>query len=215
MSAPLVEAAALTARTSDDVALADEIGPALLIVLETLAPAERVAFVLHDFFDLSFDDVAAVLDRTPAAARQLASRGRRRVRGAAEPVVDHERRQQVVAAFLAASRDGNFDQLLAVLSPDAVLYADSLAVRTAEERKWAGAPSLAAEVRGAAAVAEVFEGRARGATTVVIDGEPGAAWVVNGVIRSAFVFTLDGDKIAGIDLVMEPVDLAGLDVNFV
>ncbi|CAN5916542.1 sigma-70 family RNA polymerase sigma factor [soil metagenome] len=206
---PLEEA---TTAAETDVALADEIGPALLIVLETLAPAERVAFVLHDLFDLSFDEIAAVLDKSPAAARQLASRGRRRVRGAAEPIVDRERRHQVVTAFLAASRDGSFEKLLAVLSPDVVLYVDPLAVHTAEQRKWAGAPNVASEVRGATYVAEVFKGRARGAVAVLIDGEPGAAWIVNGAVKSAFVFTLDGEKIAGIDLVMEPVDLAGLDV---
>ncbi|HEY4178275.1 MAG TPA: sigma-70 family RNA polymerase sigma factor [Kofleriaceae bacterium] len=205
---PLEDDAAMTG----DVALADEIGPALLIVLETLAPAERVAFVLHDLFDMSFEEIAVVLDKSLAAVRQLASRGRRRVRGAAEPIADRERRQHVVAAFLAASRDGNFDQLLAVLSPEVVLYVDPLAVRTAEERKWAGAPNVASEVRGGAEVATVFKGRARGATAVLIDGEPGAVWMVNGVVKSAFVFTLDGDKITGIDLVMEPVDLAGLDV---
>ncbi|HEY4057975.1 MAG TPA: sigma-70 family RNA polymerase sigma factor [Kofleriaceae bacterium] len=208
--APLEEASMISSHA--DTALADEVGPALLIVLETLAPPERVAFVLHDLFDMSFEEIAVVLDKSLAAVRQLASRGRRRVRGAAEPIVDRERRAQVVTAFLAASRDGNFDQLLAVLSPEVVLYVDPLAVRTAEERKWAGAPKVAAEVRGAAEVAEVFKGRAKGATAVLIDGEPGAVWMVNGAVKSAFVFTLENGMITGIDLVMEPVDLAGLDV---
>ena len=105
--------------------LADAIGPALLVVLDTLAPAERVAFVLHDMFDLSFEEIAPIVDRTPAAARQLASRARRRVHGAAAPATDVARHRELVDAFLAASRDGDFDRLLAVLSPDVVLRADA------------------------------------------------------------------------------------------
>jgi RNA polymerase sigma-70 factor (ECF subfamily) len=116
--------------------LADSIGPALLVVLETLAPAERVAFVLHDMFDLPFDEIGPIVGRSEAAARQLASRARRRVRGAPVTDPDRGRQRKVLDAFLAASRDGHFDGLLAVLDPDVVLTADDDAVRTAAANKW-------------------------------------------------------------------------------
>lgn len=196
-----------------DVALADAIGPALLIVLDALSPAERVAFVLHDTFDLSFEEIAPIIDRTPAAARQLASRARRRVRGAAAPEIDVARQREVVDAFLAASRDGDFERLVAVLSTNVVLRADDLAVRTAAANQRRGAPVLASEVRGASQVAGAFQGRARAALSALIDGEAGAVWAVGGRVRAAFVFTIEGDKITGIDLVMDPVHLAELDVK--
>src|SRR5947199_1934596 len=122
----------------DDVALADATGQALLVVLDMLAPAERVAFVLHDMFDLSFEEIAPIVERTPTAARQLASRARRRVRGGTAPATDLAHRRELVAAFLAASRDGDFERLVSVLSPDVVLRADELALRTAANRP--GAP---------------------------------------------------------------------------
>src|SRR5262249_42098610 len=123
-----------------DLTLADAIGPALLVVLDTLSPGERVAFVLHDMFDLPFENVALVLDRTPAAVRQLASRARRRVRGATAPVADVAQQREVVDAFLAASRDGDFARLVALLSPDVVLSADELAGPTAAAHQRHGAP---------------------------------------------------------------------------
>jgi RNA polymerase sigma-70 factor (ECF subfamily) len=197
-----------------DVAVADAIGPALLVVLEMLAPAERVAFVLHDMFDLSFEEIAPIVDRTPAAARQLASRARRRVRGsAAGPASDLAQHRELVSAFLAASRDGDFDRLVAVLSPGAVLRADPMAVRAATANQARGAPGLAPELRGAALVANAFKGRAQGAATAVIGGEAGAVWAVSGVVRAAFLFTFDGRLIAAIDLVMEPAHLAELAVT--
>jgi len=196
-----------------DVALADATGQALLVVLETLGPAERVAFVLHDLFDLSFDEIAPIVDRTPEATRQLASRARRRVRGAETPAVDLARRREVVSAFLAASRDGDFEGLLAVLSPNVVLRADELAVQMAAARARHGAPDLAPEVRGATSVANAFKGRARAALPAVIDGEAGAVWAVGGRVRAAFVFTIDQDKVTQIDLIMAPQDLAELDVK--
>ncbi|WP_242336838.1 MULTISPECIES: sigma-70 family RNA polymerase sigma factor [Anaeromyxobacter] len=189
--------------------LADAIGPALLVVFDTLAPDERVAFVLHDMFDLSFEEIAPIVDRTPAAARQLASRARRRVRGAEAPSAAPNR--ALVSAFLAASRDGDFEGLLAVLSPDAVLRADELAVRTAAAREKHGAPRLAPEVRGSAEIAQAFKGRSRGASPALIDGEPGAVWAVDDKVRAAFVFTIAHGKITAIDLVMDPARLAGLD----
>lgn len=197
----------------DDLALADATGPALLVVLETLAPAERVAFVLHDMFDLSFEEIARILNRTPTAARQLASRARRRVRGTEAPAADISVHRELVSAFLAASREGDFERLIAVLSPDVVLRADELAVRTAAARQGQGAPVLSAEVRGAGRVAETFKGRARGASAALIDGDAGAVWAMGGQVRSAFVFTIERDKITAIDLVMEPTHLAELDIR--
>jgi RNA polymerase sigma-70 factor (ECF subfamily) len=200
-------------RPEDDVALADATGQALLVVLETLAPAERVAFVLHDMFDLSFEEIAPIVERTPDAARQLASRARRRVRGAQAPATDLARHRELVDAFLAASRDGDFERLLAVLSPDVVLRADDLAVRVAAGRQRYGAPDLAPEVRGGPSVANVFKGRASEALPAVIDGEAGAVWAVGGQVRAAFLFRIQGERITGIELVMEPAHLAGLDVK--
>jgi RNA polymerase sigma factor (sigma-70 family) len=199
----------------DELALADATGSALLVVLEMLAPAERVAFVLHDLFDLSFEEIAPIVDRTPAAARQLASRARRRVRGAAAPAADIARQRELVGAFLAASRDGDFERLLTVLSPDIVLRADELAVRTAAANRQRGAPApaLAREVRGAREVALVFKGRASAALPALLDGGAGAVWAMGGKIRSAFVFNFEGNKIVAIDLIMDPEHLAELDVR--
>jgi RNA polymerase sigma factor (sigma-70 family) len=197
-----------------DLLLAEAIGPALLMLLETLDPAERVAFVLHDLFDLSFDEIAPIVGRSEVASRQLASRARRRVRGApvAEAGTDGDRRRTIVAAFLAASRDGNLEGLLAVLAPDVVVRADEDAVRTAAATRWGNGPSLSREVRGAHAVAEVFKGRARGARPAVVDGEPGAVWSVGGQTRSAFVFTVRGDRIVAIELVMSPAHLGAMEI---
>ena len=183
--------------------LADSVGPALLVILETLAPTERVAFVLHDLFAVPFDEIARIVGRSPAAARQLASRARRRVQGAAAaPDADVDRRREIVDAFLAASRNGDFDALLAVLDPEVVLRADDAAVRL-------GAPG---EVRGAPGVANFLRGRARGARRALVDGAAGAVWAPGGTPRVAFVFTVTGAKIAAIDLVAEPARLDELDV---
>src|SRR5215475_494897 len=130
--------------------LADSVGLALLLVLETLTPVERVAFVLHDMFDLPFEEIAPIVGRSPVAARQLASRARRRVQGAAGvSETDRARQREVVDAFLAASQGGDFTALLALLDPDVVLRADRVAVEASAARQGAGAPSLSAEIRGA------------------------------------------------------------------
>jgi RNA polymerase sigma factor (sigma-70 family) len=204
-------------RTPDparDVLLADSIGSALLVVLETLAPAERVAFVLHDLFDLPFDEIARIIDRSEAATRQLASRARRRMQRKEPPADGGRAARAVVDAFLAAARAGDFDALISVLDPDVVVRADELVLQTAASTKWgSGGPALARETRGADAVAHMVSRRAGGATPVTIDGEPGTAWIVAGQIRSAFVFTMAGDRIAAIDIVMEPDALAELDVQ--
>jgi RNA polymerase sigma factor (sigma-70 family) len=186
--------------------LGDSIGPALLLVLDTLAPAERLAFVLHDMFAVPFDEIAPIVGRSPAAARQLASRGRRRVQGTASgPDADPTRQRQVVAAFLAASRGGDFDALLAVLDPDVVLRADGAAVQ-------AGASG---EVRGAPAVAETFSGRARAAQLALVDGVAGAVWAPGGHPRVVFGFRISRGMIVEIELLADPARLRTLDLTVV
>ncbi len=183
--------------------LADSVGLALLVVLQTLAPAERVAFVLHDMFDLPFDEIAPIVGRSPAAARQLASRARRRVQGAATvPDADLTRQREVVDAFLAASRGGKFDALLAVLDPDVVLRADRAAVQAGAAR----------EVRGAGAVASTFAGRARAAQRALVNGAAGLVWAPGGRPRVVFGFTIASGKIIDIELIADPKRLRQLDL---
>jgi RNA polymerase sigma-70 factor (ECF subfamily) len=183
--------------------LGDSVGLALLVVLETLAPAERVAFVLHDLFAVPFDEIAPIVGRSPTAASQLASRARRRVQGAATvPESDLTRQREVVDAFLAASRGGDFEALLAVLDPDVVLRADHAAVRMGASR----------EVRGAAAVAETFSGRAQAAQPALIDGAVGLMWAEGGQPRVVFDFTIARGKIVKIDLVADSERLSQLDL---
>jgi RNA polymerase sigma factor (sigma-70 family) len=196
-----------------ELTLADSIGPALLIVLDRLAPVERVAFVLHDMFDLSFDEIAPIVNRTPTAARRLASRARRSLRDSPALETDVAPHCVLVDAFLAASRDGDFERLVAALSPDALLRADDFAVRTAADNRRRGAPVLASEVRGASLVAEVFKGRAHAALPALIDGEAGAVWMVAGQVRAVFVFAIERDMIMEIDVVMDAGHLAELDIS--
>jgi RNA polymerase sigma factor (sigma-70 family) len=197
--------------TDAELRLADQIGVAMLVVLEMLAPAERIAFVLHDMFDLPFEDIAPIVGRSPTAARQLASRARRRVRGASTVSdADRARQHEVVGAFLAASRDGNFEALLSVLDPDVALHADPTAVAVAATHP--GAPGLAAELRGATVVAESFKGRAKAARQILVDGLAGAAWVQKGEARSVFRFTVAAGTITAIEVIMDPDRIAELDL---
>jgi len=183
--------------------LADSVGLALLVVLDTLAPAERLAFVLHDMFAVPFDQIAPIVGRSPAAAKMLASRARRRVQAAATvPHTDLPRQRTVVDAFLTASRGGDFAALLEVLDPGVVLRADRAAVL-------AGA---AAEVRGAAAVAETLSGRARHARPALVDGAAGAVWAPGGRPHIVFGFTIRGGKIVEIDILADPERLRQLDL---
>jgi RNA polymerase sigma-70 factor (ECF subfamily) len=183
---------------------ADSVGIALLVVLDTLAPAERLAFVLHDMFAVPFEEIAPIVGRSPTAARQLASRARRRVQGVAPvPETDRTRQRAVVGAFLAASRDGDFDALLAVLDPDAVLRADTAAVRMGASK----------EVRGAAAVAGAFAGRARAARLALVDGAAGAVWASGGRPQVVFSFTVSDGRINAIDLLADPERLQQLDLT--
>lgn len=180
----------------------DTVGRALLVVLDTLAPAERLAFCLHDVFGLSFDEVADILDRSSAACRQLASRARRRVRGQGAAVeADRTRQREVVAAFLDASRHGRFDRLLELLHPEAAMSADAATVVM-------GAP---ARLSGADAVAQRFSGQARAARLTDLDGFAAAQWSVRGELRVVFAFTVTDSLIREIELLSG--DLARLDLG--
>ena len=184
--------------------LAVSVGLAMQTVLQRLAPAERVAFVLHDVFGVSFEEIAGIVGRSPVAARQLASRARRRVQGASEPAETPATpgQQQLVDAFLAAARGGDFQALLGLLDPQVVLRADTAAV----------AMGVAPELRGAEAVAGRFSG-ARGQRAALIDGAPGLAWAPGGVPRVVFRFTFRGGRIAAIDQIADPEEIAGLSVQ--
>ncbi len=197
----------LDADPAHDALLADQVGSALQVVLNTLSPAERLAFVLHDLFAVPFEEVGSVMGRSSAAVRQLASRGRRRVQSGSdeETTGPAERRVQreVVEAFLTASRDGDFEGLMAVLDPDAVVRADATAV----------AMGTQAVIRGADAVAQTFEGRARAARLVDLDGYAGLAVRLKGRLRVAFGFVLTDGRISEIELIGDPDVLASLDLG--
>src|SRR5215211_1546644 len=180
--------------------LADSVGLALLVVLDTLAPAERLAFVLHDMFAVPFGEIAPIVDRSPSAAKMLASRARRRVRAATVPDADLARQRAVVDAFLAAARDGDLNALLAILAPDVVVRADSRAVPH-------GAPRL---IRGAHTVAQqalTFSARARFALPALVDGRPGILVAPRGRLSIALIFTITGGAIAEIHVVADPARL--------
>jgi len=194
--------------------IADSVGVAMLVVLETLTPAERVAFVLHDIFNVSFEDIAPVVGRSPAAARQLASRGRRRVQGApARPEADRARQREVVGAFLAASRNGDFAALLAILDPNVMLRADGPAVRVSVARAGQGMPALAPEIRGRDAVANIFRGRARAAQPALLDGEAGLVFAHGGKPRMLIDFVLENGRIVEISMIADPEHIAARDVE--
>jgi RNA polymerase sigma-70 factor (ECF subfamily) len=184
--------------------LAESVGLALLVVLETLAPAERLAFVLHDMFAVPFDEIGPIVGRSPTAARQLASRARRRVQGA--PAVDDAdlaRQREVVDAFLAASRAGDFEALLAVLDPDVVLRSDRVAVP-------AGA---ATEVRGAVAVARrAVRGGARAARPALVDGAVGVVVAPRGRLLMVLAFRVADGKVTEIEAIAEPARLRTLEL---
>jgi RNA polymerase sigma factor (sigma-70 family) len=186
--------------------LADSVGLALLVVLETLTPAERLAFVLHDMFAVPFDEIAAMVERTPAAARQLASRARRRVRGAPVPDVDLVRQRELVDAFLAAARGADFDALVAVLDPDVVLRIDA----------GARARGASRELRGALAVAErglAFSRLAPFARPALVNGAAGFVVARYGRLLGIAGFTIAHGKIVEIDLLMDPARLRELDLT--
>ncbi|HUR01497.1 MAG TPA: sigma-70 family RNA polymerase sigma factor [Nonomuraea sp.] len=179
------------ADPEDEALLADSVGVALMVVLDTLTPAERLAFVLHDVFAVSFGEIGAIMDRSPAAARQLASRARRRVQGAAgaSDAVRSPKRE-IVAAFLAASRSGDFAALLELLDPDVVV----------------------GEIRSDHAVAAFFAGRAQAARLALVDGVPAAVWSHRGRPKAVFTFTISGEKITRIAIDTDPDRLRDLDI---
>ncbi|WP_411037282.1 sigma-70 family RNA polymerase sigma factor [Shinella sp. BYT-45] len=190
----------------EQAALADSVGLALLVVLERLAPAERLAFVLHDMFGVPFEEIGRIVDRSPAAARQLASRARRRVQGLRQaPSAGYERRKGVVAAFLAASRDGDFSGLLAVLDPEVVFHADADAVRL----------GALAEIHGAQAVAADFKGKATAARLALIDGDLGLAVILGGALRIVVRMELEGGRIVEIESIADPARIAAFEVEYI
>ena len=183
--------------------LADSIGSALLVVLERLSPGERVAFVLHDVFAMPFEDVALVVDRSPEATRQLASRARRRVQGGqVSPDLDLLRRRQLVEAFLAAARGGDFNGLLAVLDPDVALRPDQAALRMGSLR----------ETRGAAAVASALAGGAQTARLALVDGLPALVWAPGGTIRGVIEFRVAAGRIVGLDVTGDAARIDELEI---
>jgi RNA polymerase sigma factor (sigma-70 family) len=185
-----------------DAEMADSVGAALLVVLETLNPAERLAFVLHDMFAVPFEEIAPIVGRTPAAARQLASRARRRVQGTpSRPGADLGRQHRIVEAFLAASRSGDFEGLLALLDPDVVFRSDAAAQRLGG----------LAEIRGAAAVAETFKGRAQAAKPALVDGAIAVVVILGGQLRIVLRLTMNGDKIAAVEAVADAERISRFD----
>lgn len=210
---PVAERLASRTARSDpeqEAVLADSVGLALLVVLETLIPAERLAFVLHDMFAVPFDEIAPIVDRSPSAARQLASRARRRVHGAGgrdgvdiTPKTDRDRQRQVVDAFLAAARGGDFDALLAVLDPDVVLRSDrSIVPREA-----------VMELHGAEAVAgQAMRGGARAAQLALVNGKAGVIVAPRGRLFMVIDLTVSEGRIVAIDAITDPERLAQLEL---
>jgi len=187
--------------------LADSVGLALLVVLDTLTPAERLAFVLHDMFAVPYEEIGAMVDRSPVAARQLASRARRRVQGRVPvPDADLGRQREVVDAFFAAAREGDFDGLVAVLHPDAVLRADGGEERTRPTVMLRGARSIAENSSAAAKLGRFVR-------PALVNGAAGAVVVVNGRLFAVMGFTVVGGRIAAIDLLYDPRRLSGLDLT--
>ncbi|QFY09877.1 sigma-70 family RNA polymerase sigma factor [Nonomuraea phyllanthi] len=179
------------AGPEDEALLADSVGAALMVVLDTLTPAERLAFVLHDVFAVSFGEIGPIIGRSPAAARQLASRARRRVQGAADASdAARSAKRDIVEAFLAAARGGDFAALLDLLDPDAVV----------------------GEVSGGREVAAFFAGRAQAARLALVDGVPAAVWSHLGRPKAVLTFTVDDDRITRIDIDTDPDRLRDLDI---
>jgi RNA polymerase sigma-70 factor (ECF subfamily) len=186
---------------------ADAVGLALLVVLDRLTPAERVAFVLHDTFGIPFNEIAPIVGRTPVAAKKLASRARARVRGGRAPDTDLARRRQVVEAYLAASREGDLNALLALLDPEVVRRAD----------RWAIPADAPAQLRGANEVASgtllYARTAAHFARAALIDGNPGLVVAPHGRLRIALTFVIEGDRIVLIDVIADPHRLDSLTIT--
>jgi RNA polymerase sigma factor (sigma-70 family) len=187
-----------------DALLAERMGDAMQVVLDTLAPAERAAFVLHDVFGYPFDEISIVMGRSGTAARQLASRARRKVQGVPEPAASQAARaesQQFVDAFLTAARGGDLAALLLLLAPDAVMRADLVGQKMGTDPVYDGAAAVAARFNGV-----------RGAAPVTIDGELGAAWIHAGAIKVAFALHVEAGLVREIELIADPDVLATMDI---
>lgn len=185
-----------------DVEVAERVGEAMYVVLDSLRPAERVAFVMHDVFGYPFEDIADALGRSPAAVRQLASRGRRRAQDDATVERDRARHNEIVGAFLTAARGGDLSTLLTLLAPDVVMRADAFGRQMGTEAAYDGPAAVAARFNGA-----------RGALPVTIDGYAGAAWILHREVKVAFAFTLEDGLISSIELIADPDVLGSLDVD--
>lgn len=189
------------ADPADQAEVADAVGDALLVVLDTLSPAERLAFVLHDLFAIEFADIATILDRGEAAARQLASRARRKVQGQ-DAAGDRARQREIVDAFLDASRNGRFETLMELLHPDATISANAAAIAM-------GTPG---HIEGRDAVAEFFNGRAKGVRFADIDGYAGGAWTLKGELKVLFAFTLEDGLVREVEFLAGDFD--GISVDY-
>ncbi len=200
---PLLDADEST-NPEHEALLADSVGLALLVVLDTLTPAERLAFVLHDMFGVSFDEIGPIVDRSPAAARQLASRARRRVRGAApDPEPDLERQREVVDAFLAAARAGDFEALVAVLDPDVVFRIDTGGIAPRARPPVVGAEAVARQVLARGAPLAPL------ARPAIVNGAAGAVVAPHGKPIAVVGFTVSGGRIVEIDVIADPAKLGG------
>lgn len=195
-------------------ALEDSVGYAMHVVLETFSPPERVVFVLHDMFDVPFDQIATIIQRSPMATRQLGSRARRGVQGEpAEPAPNLAAQRTVIRAFLAASRDSNFAALLALLDPSITLHADEATITASIARAAAGAPTLAPEMRGPEAVANVFKGRAQAARPAVVGGNVGLIVGPHAKPVAVFEFIIEGVLIKEIAITADPEAIGDLGVT--
>jgi RNA polymerase sigma factor (sigma-70 family) len=188
-----------------DALLAERVGDAMHVVFETLAPAERAAFVLHDVFGYRFDEISVILGRSATATRQLASRARRKVQDLPEPDAERssrEDRRRVVEAFLAAARGGKLEELMSLLSPDVLMRADLVGQSIGSDALYDGAAAVAARLNFA-----------KGAAPVFIDGERNAAWIAAGTVKVAFMFHVDGGLIREVELIADPEVLANMHVT--
>ena len=210
------EAVANDDNAERDMALADSIGVAMLTVLDTLPPPERVAFVLHDMFNLPFEDIASIVGRSVVAARQLASRARRRVQDQPPvPEADRLRQREIVNAFLTASRGGDFSELLAVLDPNVVLRADAAALALSAARAAQGAPELRErEMRGREPIAKLFQGRAKGARLASVDGSPGLVVPIGGALVAVFEFITENGAITEIALTSDAQTIGAMALEY-
>ncbi len=201
---PKVEhyATAAAVTPEDQAILADSIGQALLVVLDRLAPAERISFVLHDIFSVSFDEIAGILGKSAPACRQLASRARRRVRMAQDPTYDPKRQREILDAFLAAARSGDFELLLSLLSPEVELVADQAAISMGAPRRLVGPNAVASRFSGA-----------KGTRPALLDGLAGLVWAPGGTPKVAFDFTVSAGKVTGIEMIADHDVLGEIEVE--